>query len=371
VDNSGGWTNYSDPWNSVLKLHASGYLYYSICQRGSDGHYWSSTQYSYSTDYGRYLHFSSRYSSISNYGNKADGFGTRCLRDTCWSLTSPPAAQTAATGASVVIWKWFPVTGAAGYRLGATNNFAAASDLGTATSLIEDSLNCVTTYTRYVWAYNSCGIPCPQPLIITATTADCCPAVTVNHTAGEVAPVSKAVTYGTVTGIPGEWFKCWITQNLGSDRQALAKDDNSEASAGWYWQFNRKQGYKHDGSTLTPAWTITGISENSDWLTANDPCNLELGTPWRLPTYTEWYNVNNTGGWTNWNGPWNSDLKLHSAGFLDYSSGSLFIRGWYGYYWSSTQNSTDYGWKLVFGNSFSYMGGVTKAYGYSVRCLRD
>ena len=114
--------------------------------------------------------------------------------------------------------------------------------------------------------------------------------------AGVVAPVSKTVVYGTVTGIPGEAAKCWITSNLGSDHQAIAVNDVTEPSAGWYWQFNRKQGYKQIWAAAIPAWTITNINESSNWITANDPCNLELGTAWRIPTYTEWYNVDYTGG---------------------------------------------------------------------------
>ncbi len=196
--------------------------------------------------------------------------------------------------------------------------------------------------------------------------------LTINHeTTGGVAPVNKTTTYGTVTNIPGETSKCWITSNLGADHQATAVDDATEASAGWYWQFNRKKGYKHDGSTLTPAWTITSINENSDWLTTNDPCNLELGAAWRLPTYTEWYNVDNTGGWTNWNDPWDSGLKLHAAGYLYTTDGSLGNRGSYGGYWSSTQNSTGDGWDLGFHSSGSFMYNDFKAAGFSVRCLRD
>jgi hypothetical protein len=99
--------------------------------------------------------------------------------------------------------------------------------------------------------------------------------LTINHTMSKgVAPVNKTTTYGTVTNIPGGPDKCWITDNLGSDHQATAVYDATEASAGWYWQFNRKQGYKNDG-TLTPSWTTTSISENSDWLPANDPCTVD------------------------------------------------------------------------------------------------
>ncbi len=197
----------------------------------------------------------------------------------------------------------------------------------------------------------------------------------INHLVSRgVAPVNKAVTYGTVTGIPGETAKCWITSNLGTDHQATAVSDATEASAGWYWQFNRKQGYKHDGTTRTPNTTwIAGINESSDWLTSNDPCNLELGTAWRIPTYTEWYNVDNTGGWGNWNGPWGSGLMLHAAGFLSNSDGSLLGRGSNGYYWSSIQYSSTNGWGLAFISSGSGMSqaNCNKADGIPLRCLRD
>jgi hypothetical protein len=111
---------------------------------------------------------------------------------------------------------------------------------------------------------------------------ECCDPFTIDHVAGIVAPVDKTVTYGTVTNMPGKPSKCWITSNLGADNQAIAVYDDSEESAGWYWQFNRMQGYKQDGISVTPSWTITSINENSDWLIANDPCALLLGTGWRL-----------------------------------------------------------------------------------------
>ncbi len=207
----------------------------------------------------------------------------------------------------------------------------------------------------------------------TGPAFQCGDTLVINHTAGLIAPVDKTAIYASVSGIPGETGKCWITSNLGSDRQATAKNDAAEASAGWYWQFNRKQGYKHDGTNRTPntIW-ITSIVENSDWLTPNDPCNLELGTAWRLPTYTEWNNVANTGGWTNWNGPWNSGLKLHAAGYLNSTVGLLGARGGLGYYWSSRRYTSSYGWYLYFNNGFCSMYTyLNKATGFSVRCIRE
>jgi hypothetical protein len=195
----------------------------------------------------------------------------------------------------------------------------------------------------------------------------------VNHvTAGGVAPVAKSVAYGTVTNIPGATSKCWITRNLGASQQATAVSDATEASAGWYWQFNRKQGYKHDGTTRTPntAW-VSSISETSDWIPANDPCTLELGAGWRIPTNAECTAVDASGNWTNWNGPWNSGLKMHAAGYLYYSGGSLDYRGSGGSYWSSSQLSATNGWYLDFNSGYSDMDSSLKAGGFSLRCLRD
>jgi len=196
---------------------------------------------------------------------------------------------------------------------------------------------------------------------------------TINHIAtGGVAPVNKTVTYGTITNIPGELTKCWITSNLGADHQADSVDDATEASAGWYWQFNRKQGYKHDGETRTPNTTwITPIIENLDWQAANDPCTLELGSGWRIPTLTEWTNVNASGGWTNWNDPWNSGLKMHAAGLLVVSNGGLGNHGVAGCYWSSMQYDTGKGWYMYFYITFSSPNEDPKAGGYTMRCLRD
>ena len=245
---------------------------------------------------------------------------------------------------------------------------------GSGTGVFVSSLTSLTPNTPYyvrAYATNSVGTAYGNELSFTTLTWSCGSSITINHVTGSVAPVTKTVTYGTVTNIPGETSKCWITSNLGADHQATSVDDATEASAGWYWQFNRNQGYKHDGTTRTPKTNWIGsISENSDWITSNDPCNIELGTTWRIPTYTEWYNVNNTGGWTSRVGPWNSGLKMHAAGRLSSIDGSLNDRGSDGYYWSSTQSDATGGWFLHFSNSNSYMISNNKATGFSVRCLQ-
>jgi hypothetical protein len=194
---------------------------------------------------------------------------------------------------------------------------------------------------------------------------------TVSHIEGNIAPVNKTVTYGTVTNVPGEPEKCWITRNLGASQQASAVNDASEASAGWYWQFNRAQGYKHDGTTRTPNTTwITSIDENSDWTEGNDPCNLLLASGWRIPSVTEWTNVNDGGNWTDWYGPWNSLLKMHAAGRIA-ADGNLYNRGTSGDYFSNAQQGNQTAKLMYFDDGSCGTQLVSsKAIAHTLRCIR-
>ena len=385
VDASGNWTNWNGPWNSVLKMHAAGDLPGGFLgARGIQGYYWSSTQ-SFAT-YSWYMNFNSGVSDVT-INDKAEGSSLRCLREPSASAIPTVSTsaliditQTTATGggnvtadggapvtARGVCWSTLPIP---------TIADSLTSD-GTGTGVFVSNLTGLTPNTPYyvrAYATNSVGTAYGNEVTFTTLPAafTCGSAITINHIAGIVAPVNKTVTYGTVTNIPGETSKCWITSNLGADHQATAVSDATEASAGWYWQFNRKQGYKHTGSVRTPNTTwITTINENSDWIPANDPCSLELGAGWRIPTSLEWTNVDANGNWTNWNGPWNSALKIHAAGFLAYNSGSVYGRGSGGYYWSSAQYNATRGWYLMADADGSLVGDENKASGFSIRCLRE
>jgi len=272
-----------------------------------------------------------------------------------------------------ITWNWNGVAEATGYKWNTTNDYSTAIDKGTSTSHTETGLSCGNGYTRYVWAYNTCGHSYAVSLShSTLPCFTCGSSLIINHVAGAVAPVTKTVTYGTVTNIPGEPTKCWITSNLGADHQASYVNDATEASAGWYWQFNRKQGYKHDGTTRTPNTTwITLINENTSWLPEEDPCTLELGNGWRVPTHTEWANVDAAGMWSSWLGPWGSGLKMHAAGYLYNQNGNVYTRGSSGNYWSSDQNETYTGWGIFFLSNSCIIDGSLKAYGSSVRCIHD
>lgn len=247
------------------------------------------------------------------------------------------------------------------------------SGLGTFTSTVT-GLQAGTGYYIRAYATSIAGTAYGNEIGFTTLPALNCgtSSLTITHTAGAVAPVNKTTTYNTVTNVPGETSKCWIASNLGSDHQASAVNDATEASAGWYWQFNQKQGFKHDGTIRTPntQWN-SSINENSDWVAANDPCSIELGASWRIPTGTELNNVYTAGGWTNWNGPWGSPLKLHAGGDLLGGNGTLLSRGGGGSFWSSTQNNNTDAFRLYFNSSQCVWSAPYKTYGLSLRCLNS
>ncbi|MFZ4546134.1 MAG: hypothetical protein ACOYN4_01795 [Bacteroidales bacterium] len=168
-----------------------------------------------------------------------------------------------------------------------------------------------TVYYFKAYASNSLGTSYGNQQIF--KTLSCGSPITIYHQTGNIAPVTKTVVYGTVTNMPGEISKCWITSNLGATHQATSQTDATESSAGWYWQFNRKQGFLNGGIDPTPSWTITNISETSDWTSANDPCTIELGNDWRIPTATEWSNVLSNGAWVDLNSTWNSKMNHLAA----------------------------------------------------------
>ena len=379
------WGTPADGYNSVLKLHLTGWLQGgAIVYKGTYARFWSSNQLNSSSAYYMYLYPGA---SLVSSDAKSYACPVRCIRQAVSvavpmvsAVSIPNATLTATTadcsasiptdgGAAVtergICWN------TTGTPTTSDNKIAVGSGVGSFTTTMTGLGEGPTYYVR-AYATNSQGTAYSP----TVTSFKICPSsFDVIHTAGlNGAPVTKTVTYHSVNTLISGKAACWLTQNLGADHQATALTDATEASAGWYWQFNRSQGYKHDGSTLTPsnAWTawITSITESSDWITANDPCNLLLGLGWRLPTNTEWVAaIAPPQYWTSATDAYNSIIKLHNAGTLEYSAAGLTNRGSYAYYWSGTQySSTSYGDYIAAGSSTSYLN---KAYANPVRCIRD
>ncbi len=209
------------------------------------------------------------------------------------------------------------------------------------------------------------------------TTGYCPKTITVDHYAGDISPLTVNITYEVVESTLSGDTACYIARNLGATAQADSATDATPEARGWFWQFNRKQGYSHDGTTRTPSvvnW-ITSISENGDWEAENDPCTLLLGIGWYIPTSAEWTNIDFNGGFATATNTWSSAFVIHAAGYLDTSTGALADAGVLGRYWTSTGNDNTTAIMYFANNISAGNAGVdsnpsNKAMGMTIRCMR-
>ena len=179
----------------------------------------------------------------------------------------------------------------------------------------------------------------------------------------------------------------WMDRNLGATQVATSSTDASAYGDLYQW------GRAADGhESRTSATTITlstsdtpghgdfittSISPN-DWRSPqndnlwqgvsgiNNPCP----STYRLPTNAEWQAERTS--WTSNNaaGAYNSPLRLPVAGLRSSSNGALIDVGSYGYYWSSAIDGPGSRY-LLFGSSVASLFSYFRAFGFSVRCLKD
>ena len=100
----------------------------------------------------------------------------------------------------------------------------------------------------------------------------------------------------------------------------------------------------------------------------NNPCP----SGYRIPTETELNAERLSWGTSNAAGAFASPLKLPVAGFRDVniSNGSILFAGAYGDYWSSSVSAT-VSRRLFFDSSLANVSDYNRAYGFSVRCIKN
>ena len=195
-----------------------------------------------------------------------------------------------------------------------------------------------------------------------------CPAFTVEHVAGDVAPLSATIRYRAVKIANSSDTLCWLAQNLGASMQANAAINTNNAAYGWVWQYNRKQGWAYDFTTSTiypegGSFPETTVSEGS-WGSSNDPCTNLLGSLWRLPTTSEWSNVVN--GWSNYNDAFSSVLRLGST-YSFYSANTAPNVHDKLMYWTSREGQ----YVQVDSNSANLGDYSNTRNAFQVRCVRE
>ena len=84
----------------------------------------------------------------------------------------------------------------------------------------------------------------------------------------------------------------------------------------------------------------------------------------RLPTKEEWEDLLHS----------NSDLErlnFSKAGYRGYSNGQYYGQGSYGYFWSSTPDGTSAYYTTFYSGGGYIATGNGRAFGFSVRCLKN
>uniref|UniRef100_UPI004048026B hypothetical protein n=1 Tax=Algoriphagus sp. TaxID=1872435 RepID=UPI004048026B len=194
--------------------------------------------------------------------------------------------------------------------------------------------------------------------------------------------------------------KIWMDRNLGATQVAASSTDHLAYGSLYQW------GRGSDGHQII-VWTSSTTSNGAeqinqppplsaidapgndfilapnsphDWRSpqkdtlwqgvsgVNNPCP----TGYRIPTDVEWDAERLSWGNSSQNdaGALASPLKLPMAGSRSYINGSLNDGGSSGYYWSSTVSSSD-ARGLAFHSSNAGVYAYMRAFGFSVRCLKD
>jgi uncharacterized protein (TIGR02145 family) len=370
--------NATGAFNSVLKLPLAGYRSYSngsLYDVGSFGYYWFSTV---SGAYARYLNFNSSTAGM-NASSRARGFSVRCLKDASVALSTPTVTPTIGT---------YTFSGAPQGPTTATNTGTGIdytfSYAGVSPTVYAASASLPTAAGNYTVTVTVAANGDFTSASSVATAFTIAAAATSAYPAGSVFGASGATIIVDVTTATG---RTWMDRNLGATQVATSSTDAN--AYGDLYQWGRlADGHQIRTSLIYTTLSGTDTPVNGNYIrTPNSPYNWRsprndnlwqgvngINNPcpsgYRVPTEVELEAERGEFSSNNAAGAFASLLKLPVAGYCHYSSGSLDYVGSFGFYWSSTVSGTN-ARDLGFVSGNASMGSGPRAYGFSVRCLKD
>jgi uncharacterized protein (TIGR02145 family) len=245
---------------------------------------------------------------------------------------------------------------------------------------------CATTATMTI------SIQPPATFNVTASNNTICTgsSVTLSANIGPSYPLGTVHCSGTPTSIVDVTNpvtgKTWMDRNLGASRVATSSTD--AAAYGDLYQWGRgADGHQCRNSATTTILSSTDqlahgnfiLVSNSpyDWRSpqntnlwqgvngVNNPCPIG----YRIPTEMEFNNEVISWSSQNTDGSFESILKFCLAGRREFNSGILGAYS-YAYYWNSTFSGSRSSY-LNYGSSLANTVANFRAYGFSVRCIKN
>jgi len=205
----------------------------------------------------------------------------------------------------------------------------------------------------------------------------------------------NGTTYGVVTS--PYTGKVWLDRNLGAAE--ICTDSNDEACYGDYYQWGRGfDGHQDSTSSVSSEWASDGSNAGSNFITSDYTNNYDWASirendvnkksvnwskidgssvcpiGFRVPTAKELKAellADGSAQAKNRDDAFNSFLKLPSAGGRDGFDGSMYDVDTWVYLWSSSADgiyASSFGFDSDIADSFN---SDLRAYGHSIRCLKD